>query len=90
MEILLQFGASVDLCDESGATPLHHAVDVVADTAHQMGLEPNPAMLTALLRAGANPDVRDTYGETPIDVAKGYSYDEGVRLLLQHSPSPRE
>ncbi len=39
--------------------------------------------LTFLLAKGANPDVRDTKGNTPLFVAAGLGWAEGIQLLLE-------
>ncbi|MCY3872931.1 MAG: ankyrin repeat domain-containing protein [Rhodobacteraceae bacterium] len=56
----LETGADVGTRDnEHGATPLHWAAV----------FSQNPAVLTALIDAGANPGLKNDDGETPLDVA---------------------
>lgn len=55
VETLLAAGAAVDAVDAKGETALHHAMSAGAEPVEQ------------LLRAGANPRVRDAAGRTPLD-----------------------
>ena len=48
------------MVDELGQTPLHYAA--------QYG---PPQLVRALIQAGANPDMMDKNGMTPVDLAKG-------------------
>ena len=56
-------GADLHAIDAAGWTPLHLAVDVVGDSAHQTGTEPDVAVIELLLRLGADPDRADVQGE---------------------------
>ena len=48
------------MVDELGQTPLHYAA--------QYG---PPQLVKALIQAGANPNMMDKEGNTPVDLAKG-------------------
>jgi ankyrin repeat protein len=87
VRLLLQHGADVNAGDMNGVTPLHHAVDFEADTAHQTGRSRPPRVIRLLLEAGADPSAKDHTGQTPIDVAQDYSYDEAVQLMAMFAAS---
>ncbi|MET7407839.1 HDIG domain-containing metalloprotein [Streptomyces parvulus] len=83
---LLDAGADPD--EGNGATPLTHAVDVEGDSALQSG-DPLPVATTAVLLAyGADPDLPDATGETPLQVAQRYNHAPAIRLLRRHTPRP--
>ena len=69
-EILIKAGADVENPDGSGFTPLHHAVDMEADGAYQLGEEPTPEFSRRLLEAGANPLATDTSGMSVMELAR--------------------
>lgn len=58
-EILLRAGACVNASDKKGRTPLHMAVSGMGDL----------CVTTVLVRAGANPLLKDSRGYTPRDCA---------------------
>ena len=61
-------------------TPLHDAIAQRAD----------PASIRALLDAGANPDVRNRFGDTPLQLAAAGHGDAAVtRMLLAAGAHPR-
>ena len=78
VEFELSCGADIDARDQDGVTPLHMAA-IVSD---------NPAMIPALLDAGANIEARAFdgpafYGLTPLHMAAGHSENPAVvRALL--------
>ena len=59
VEILINAGATVDVVDQHMRTPLWHAA------AHHF---PDSAVVEMLLRAGANPKLRDHNGVSPDDL----------------------
>jgi hypothetical protein len=62
MEVLLKHGADPDIPDGvDGSTPLHYAA---------AGNPLEPKIFDLLLSAGANPNVRNNYGVTPLDLLK--------------------
>jgi ankyrin repeat protein len=69
---LMEKGANVNTIMSNGhgylRTPLHCAVD-------------NPRLVRSLLRAGARVDIKDTRGETPLDLAVRSGVKESVKLL---------
>jgi uncharacterized protein len=71
--VLLEAGADVDGCDESGVTALWNAA----------GPSPSLEVISVLLDAGANPNATDSrMGWTPLSRAVEYDNYETVRLLL--------
>jgi ankyrin repeat protein len=64
-------GQDVNVADEGGNTPVHHAC-----------LHENPEMLRALLAKGAATDHKNARGEAPISVAMCYNNVEHIKLLL--------
>ena len=57
VEVLVRAGADLELTGESGRTALHEAA------------RHNPAAFPLLMRLGADPNVHDAYGNTPLDYA---------------------
>ena len=58
-EILIRLGASVDLADSEGMTPLHFAV-----------LGGHTRIVHLLLRSGAKTSLANEFGDTAADLAK--------------------
>ncbi|XP_057456605.1 ADP-ribosylation factor GTPase-activating protein AGD4-like isoform X2 [Lotus japonicus] len=73
VELLLQFGADINMCDYHGRTPLHHCITT--------GKNP---LAKFLLRRGAKPSVKDAGGHTVLERAMemGAITDEELFLLL--------
>ncbi len=47
--------------------------------------KPLTVHITAILLAfGADPELRDPYGDSPMEVAKQYEHEPAMRLLQQH------
>ncbi|WP_331489853.1 HD domain-containing protein [Streptomyces sp. Go40/10] len=81
---LLDAGADPD--EGNGATPLTHAIETEADVALQSG-EPLTVATTAVLLAyGADPALRDSRGETPLEAAERNDHVLALRLLRRHLP----
>jgi ankyrin repeat protein len=77
--VLIKEGARLDLFDDIGYTPLHHAVK-----------NERYSMVKLLLDAGANINAREeeTNSDTAISVAAGDSSPEMVKLLLERGADP--
>lgn len=73
VELLLQFGADINMCDYHGRTPLHHCIS--------SGKNP---LAKFLLRRGAKPSVKDAAGHTALERAMemGAITDEELFILL--------
>ncbi|KAE9620297.1 putative Arf GTPase activating protein [Lupinus albus] len=73
VELLLQFGADVNMCDYHGRTPLHHCIS--------SGKNP---LAKFLLRRGAKPSVKDAGGLTVLERAMemGAISDEELFIKL--------
>jgi len=74
---LLALGATIDLANRTGFTPLHHAAEAGAADA-----------LSALLAAGADPSIASTQGAMPIDTARRRGNQAIVRVLEAASRKP--
>ena len=69
MKAALSAGADPGTRDKGfSRTPLHYAAQFNA----------NPAVITALIEAGADPDARDIVGETPFDHAENDAASKGT------------
>jgi uncharacterized protein len=69
----LAVGGSVDELDREGRTPLFYAVR-----------DSELALVTELIRRGANPDARDRNLESPLHVAAREYRPEIAKLLIKH------
>ncbi|MFF7040404.1 HDIG domain-containing metalloprotein [Streptomyces massasporeus] len=79
---LLDAGADPD--EGNGATPLTQALESEGDSALQSG-EPLTVATTAVLLAyGADPELPDGTGDTPLQVAERYNHAPAIRLLRRH------
>ncbi|MFF2101213.1 ankyrin repeat domain-containing protein [Streptomyces sp. NPDC058202] len=68
----------------SDLTLLTHAIDAEGDGSLQSG-EPLTVHITAVLLAfGADPELADPAGRTPLDMAAHYGHDLAVNLLRAH------
>ncbi len=68
----------------SNMTLLTHAIDAEGDGSLQSG-QPLTVHTTAVLLAfGADPELADPDGRTPMDIAKHYGHDLAVKLLRAH------
>ena len=73
VNLLLDFGASVEVTQENGDTPLHAAMEAVRSTyrgpwfdTSRVEISETCQMIVALLDAGADPRVENTVGITPL------------------------
>ena len=112
---LVGCGARLDVRDDSGATPLHAVYPLsIFKTGHLFGSSSRLShsvtfshdgrhleVLKPLLEAGANPNIKDNDGNTPLmravktfELRGGIAESEGrdavehVRLLLEHGANP--
>jgi len=79
LKFLIEQGCDLNIGDDDGLTPLHAAA-----------LGNNREAAVALLSSGAQPDIEDRYGNTPLFRAV-YSYDGDlsvISLLLQNGADP--
>ncbi|UIX35147.1 ankyrin repeat domain-containing protein [Streptomyces sp. GQFP] len=68
----------------SNMTLLTHAIDVEGDRSLQSG-KPLTVHTTAVLLAfGADPELADPDGHTPMDMAEHYGHDPAAKLLRAH------
>jgi ankyrin repeat protein len=56
--VLIEFGADVNITGDLGNTPLHHAAS-----------RGNTEIASKLLRHGANPVLKNEFGQTPLDLS---------------------
>lgn len=72
--LLVQAGVDVNARDIRGNAPLHEAA---------LGDRGNPTAIRALLKYGADPDLPNGTGETPLMIAAGMGELECVQVLLE-------
>jgi len=65
-------------------TLLTHAIDSESDTAVQTGRPLTVHTTAVLLAFGADPELADPDGHTPIDFARSCNHDLAVSLLRRH------
>jgi ankyrin repeat protein len=76
VHVLLELGASVNVVDSSGFTPLHYASAPY--------WQENPAHVTLMIEAGADVSAVSSDGRSPLDLAEQRGYDAAVSLLSSH------
>ncbi len=81
VELIIKANGNINLADGSGTTPLHHAVDIEADSAWQKQVEPVPIISKYLLENGADANLANDEGRTAIDMARDYEYQAFLDLL---------
>lgn len=80
---LLEFGAAVDAQDDKGETPLFSAMTSELINKH------NSVMIAALLDHGANPNLTNTFGESPLhQLVRSCRPLPAVELLLSYKAVP--
>lgn len=77
LECLLNAGAEIDAQDDDLSTALHSAVKTGKDY-----------FTRALLEKGANPNLPDKYGSTPLALALAKSNMDNFELLIRHGADP--
>lgn len=84
VKALVDGGANVNVQTSEGATALHWAIDISCDATIQkkrkLGTEPTDTV-EFLLERGANLDLRDHRGQTPLDLARRYGSKKIVAIL---------
>jgi hypothetical protein len=73
---LLEAGATINLANRSGFTPLHHAGEAGAREAAAL-----------LIAQGANPTLRNKRNQTPIDTAIAFGHPD-VAEVMRHARAP--
>lgn len=78
VKTLIRRGAKVNLKDENGNTALMHAVFSLMHAV----FSGSPDLVLVLLQAGANPNIKNSYGESAMDaVQPGFEAEEIIALL---------
>ncbi|MDP4198380.1 MAG: ankyrin repeat domain-containing protein [Bacteroidota bacterium] len=72
IRFLLGHGASPNVSDKWGGTPLHNAAAFC-----------DSAIIALLLQHGANKNAKDLKSETPLDIAIAHGCGDSVRVLLK-------
>lgn len=86
-EDVQQFLRELMTCDDlanlkqAATLLLQDEIDLPPDLA-QMGVEPDEELIRLLLVAGADPNVRNPYGQLPLHLAAFYGYEAIVDMLL--------
>ncbi|MFB7374901.1 ankyrin repeat domain-containing protein [Streptomyces sp. NPDC056222] len=68
----------------SNMTLLTHAIDTEGDSTLQSGRPLSVHTTAVLLAFGADPELADPDGRTPLDMATYYDHDLAVQLLRTH------
>ncbi len=76
INLLIENGATVDAADDTGETPLFEAIRSTIKSG-----EKQCAALEALLIKGANPNVKNRKGQTPLQVAKRMRRADAGRIV---------
>lgn len=74
---LIKAGAEIDAVDVNKDTALHYAAQFK-----------NPRLIELLLQAGANPNLKDKFGETPLIKCAYNGFRQGLISLLNHKADP--
>jgi len=74
LDRLIGAGADLNAQDNTKLAPLHLAVK-------------NPDGLKKLLRSGANPNIQNIKGNTPLHIA-AIGFEKGLKVLLDHRADP--
>ena len=87
---LIHEGADVNAQDDMGRTPLHYSVKPKWNNSGTLGAEQKRIQATKdLLEAGANPNIKDRLGYTPLMIAVYYGAESAqVEILLEYGANP--
>jgi len=85
--LLVEFGARLDHRDNFGRTALHFAIDN-DDARRSKSVKKDTSTLEVLLSAGADANVMDSTGASPLYLACERGKTEFVKLLLRRGASP--
>jgi ankyrin repeat protein len=73
IQLLLKYGANVNIQDTKGQTPLHYAISY------------NQAYIAErLIQTGADVNIQDTKGQTPLHYAARYNQTHIAKILLEN------
>jgi len=81
LDKLIELGANIHAKDVAGYTPLHHCLTIYT----------NPTTLSMarqLLKAGANPNMQNRFGSTPLFEPVMAANFEALKLLLEYGADP--
>ena len=78
---LIELGANMSAKDVAGRTALHHCFAGYGNTT-------TAAMAELMLQAGADPNLQDRTGMTPLLLATAVSDLQGIEMLLRHGGDP--
>jgi ankyrin repeat protein len=80
--LFLQHVVDIDATDEGGMTALHHAASYTAKPFSDYNKRTNFNLTMMLLRKGANVEIRDNAGRTPLFMAAANEDESMCRILL--------
>lgn len=81
VELLLDRHAEVNARDRSGRSVLLAAIDAPEHFSYQDQERFSPQIVRMLLRRGADPNLADDQGDTPLEAARRRGYAEAVAML---------
>ena len=95
INLLINYGANLDAQDEEGRTPLHIAVFLskIGRFYFERFESANARVQSAkaikiLLAHGANPNIQDELGMTPLHMAACVESAKAIKILLAHGANP--
>lgn len=77
----LMHEADTETLKRAATLLLQDEVDLAPDLA-AMGVEPDEALISLFLAAGADPNARNAYGQPPLHLAAHYGYERIVNMLV--------
>jgi len=87
IQTLVESGASLNVIDEQGRTPLHLAVSALEIYQSFDERKFCRDMVRYFLEHGANPDVGDEFGTCPLHLAAQFGDEETVNILISYGAS---